>query len=88
MTYISQSLPLQQNSWAPFLLQLGAGVRSLFNEIDSHRRMKASLVDLSAKDLRDIGLTRNDVTSIGDLPLPSSGALELVQTAGSRAGNW
>jgi len=86
--YISQTLPPQQSAWALFFSQLGTRGRRTFNEIVVRQRVKASLGRLSARGLRDIGLTSNDVTSIGHLPLPSSGALELAQTGKSRAGNW
>jgi hypothetical protein len=52
------------------------------------QRTRASLNKLSGKDLRDIGLIRNDVSSIVHIPLPSSGALDLSNIRKARSGNW
>ena len=88
MTFISQTAPTQQISWGQPFVQLATEIRRMFSEAADRRRMKESLRSLSAKDLRDVGLTRNDVSSIDQLPLSWSSAQELSQTAMRRAGNW
>lgn len=88
MTFISQTAPLQQVSWNEPFAHLGAEMRRIIKEAVDRHRMKATLRNLSAKDLRDIGLIRNDLSSVDYLPLTSCGAFELSKTARARAGNW
>ncbi len=88
MTIFTTNTPLRYNSWGTTVVPMATKLIIMFNEVIDHQRMKASLGELSAKNLRDIGLTKNDVFAIDQMPLPSCGALDLQNTAKARASNW
>jgi uncharacterized protein YjiS (DUF1127 family) len=88
MTFISQSAPLKQTQMTKTFSGLIEATEAMVRNFINRQIMKASLEKLSDKHLRDIGLTRNDVSSIARMPLPSNGALELSNICKSRAGNW
>lgn len=88
MAFISSRTAYSHNTGNRSLADLAAGVRQMLREATQRRKITASIANLSDKHLRDIGLTRNDVSSIARLPLPFSAAQDLSATARSRAGNW
>ena len=88
MTFISQTAPLNPTRMTETFSELIAATAVMVRKFIDRRAIKAGLVQLSEKHLRDIGLTQNDVSSIARTPLPSNGALELSSICKSRAGNW
>ncbi len=88
MTIFTINTPLRYNSWGTTFVPMATRLHIMFNEAIDRQRMKASLGNLSAKDLRDISLTKNEVFAIDQLPLPSCGALDLQNTAKARASIW
>ncbi len=69
----------------PRLLLFTSG---LMLEFVNRQRLKAAVGKLSARELRDIGLTENDVSSVGHSSLQSSASELLDKVRRSRAGNW
>lgn len=51
-------------------------------------QIRASCGPLSEAMLRDIGLTRDDVEAVLDLPLDQDASDQLVREAAARAANW
>lgn len=88
MAFISSSTDYSQNAGARLQVRLAARARQIVLEVIQRRRITTDICHLSEKHLRDIGLTRNDVSSIARLPLPFNAAHDLSRTARSRAGNW
>ncbi|WP_298914082.1 hypothetical protein [uncultured Roseobacter sp.] len=88
MTFVSQTAPLSQTRMTEMFAGLIEATAAMVRKFIDRQNMKASLEKLSDKHLRDIGLTRNDLSAISHTPLPSNGALELSNTSKSRAGNW
>jgi len=88
MTFTSQNAPMTQ---APMTLPLSGLVEAAtiaLRKFIERRSVNESLEKLSDKNLRDIGLTLDDVSTIAHMPLPSNGALELSKIRKSRSGNW
>lgn len=88
MTFISQTAPQNQIQMTETVSGLIETTKAMVRNFIDRQKMKVSLENLSDKYLRDIGLTRNDVSSIAHMPLSSSGALELSNIGKSRTGNW
>ena len=88
MTYAAQTHPIPATRVTLLAYRLTGIVVAMAREALARQAMKASLGKLSEKHLRDIGLTRNDLSVTAHVNLPSSGALELVKAARSRSGNW
>lgn len=88
MTFISLNTSYPPKTGPLSFGRLAAQAKRMLAEATERRKINTSVGQLSENYLRDIGLTRNDVSSIAQLPLPSSGALELFEIAKSRAGNW
>ncbi|WP_299304528.1 hypothetical protein [uncultured Litoreibacter sp.] len=88
MTFISQTAPLDLTGMTETFSRLIQAPASMVRTFFDRRVMKASLEQLSDKHVRDIGLTRNEISSIAHTPLPSHGALELSCICKSRAGSW
>ena len=88
MAFISSSTDHSQNTGTRLQVRLAARARQIVLEAIQRRRISTGIGHLSERHLRDIGLTRNDVSSIARLPLPFSAAHDFSETARSRAGNW
>jgi len=88
MTSISQNTSRQQRSWNVSLQGLAETALAVFSEVFDRNELTESLGNLSAKNLRDIGLIENDVTSIGHLSLSSDASHGLSETRRSRLTNW
>ena len=67
---------------------IGAAIIALLKERQRRRKLRNSLRNLSAKDLRDIGLILNDVDAVGAKPLACNAAADLADIARRRVGNW
>lgn len=88
MTFITHNTPLAQTRMTlPFSGWAQTIITAVCRFID-HRAAKATFEELSEWQLQDIGLTRNDVSSIAHMPLPSAGVSDLAEIAKSRSGNW
>lgn len=61
---------------------------NMFRELNRRLKMQSSLGKLSARDLRDIGLTKDDVASAGHYPLSQNTSETLRQKTLQRATNW
>lgn len=60
----------------------------LIQEIADRQKLKTAMGNLSDKDLRDVGLTEDDLMTVRNLGLSTS-ALELLRDARKkRLGNW
>jgi uncharacterized protein YjiS (DUF1127 family) len=81
MTLISHPATLNQTKMIETFSRLVEAIVAKVRKFIDRVAMKASLEKLSDNHLRDIGLTRNDVSPIPHTPLPSNGAL-------ARPGNW
>ena len=57
-------------------------------EARSRRSQTASLSRLKERDLRDIGLTENDISTVSHLPLDADAASALRRARLDRSGNW
>ena len=87
MAFITQNAPLNQNCTNTPLAQLAEAMTAMIRGGFKRQAMKSGLGRLSERQLRDIGLTRHDVSVLASA-LPSNGGLELTAIAKSRAGNW
>ncbi|WP_171052637.1 DUF1127 domain-containing protein [Ruegeria sediminis] len=87
MTYISQNTPLNQTQIAPTISQVVEKAAAMLRRFIENDAAKTALEKLSDESLRDIGLTRTDVSSIDRIPLPSKGAVDLIAIRMSRSGN-
>ncbi len=88
MTFVSQSATRSHNTGIQHLASLAAHTGRMLIEAAQRRKLRNSIGHLSARHLRDIGLTKQDVASIKQLPLPFSSARELSEAARAQAGNW
>ena len=70
------------------LSQLIQHIRLFWSEAKTRRALRSSLAKLSKKDLRDIGLTRNDVLASCKSPLKRNAARDLSEISNTRAKNW
>lgn len=57
-------------------------------EARSRWSQTASLSRLKERDLRDIGLTENDISTVSQLPLEADAASALRRARLDRSGNW
>lgn len=88
MTFISQAASPNQTRMNEAYARLIEATAAMVRKFIDRQATKANLEKLPEKHLRDIGLIRNDVSSIAHAPLPSNGALALFGIRKSRAGNW
>jgi uncharacterized protein YjiS (DUF1127 family) len=66
----------------------GATILALVAELRRRRHLRKSLGRLSARALRDVGLTPNEVISVCSKPLSQDAATELHIIALVRSRNW
>ena len=57
-------------------------------ELRTRRVQSAALHQLKDRDLKDIGLTDNDISAASHLPLSSDAAAALHRASLHRSGNW
>lgn len=74
--------------WGAGLLGLGARCLAIAAEMHDRMIFWSSLGRLSSRQLRDTGLTHNDVTATCCGPISQQAATELRRLAEVRAGNW
>ena len=88
MTFIARTTPPSTNSGSLTLSRFVTNTCKLILEVVNRQRLKSTFGKLSARDLRDVGLTENDVTSAQGASLATS-ASELQREARiARAENW
>ena len=88
MTFINQNTSSHKMLTTQNLPRLIASAGKLILEIANRQRLKSTIGNLSAKDLRDVGLTENDLTSVRILELSSSAQKLLHDARNDRIGNW
>ncbi|TMV09124.1 hypothetical protein FGK63_08420 [Ruegeria sediminis] len=88
MTYISQNTPFNQTQIAPTISRVVDFTAAMLRRFLGKNAAKAALENLSDTYLRDVGLTRNDVSSIDRMQLPSAGAVGLIAFRKCHPGNW
>ena len=88
MTCVLQNVSLHKRSWTALPRRLASKMRAVISETIDHNRTKATLSNLSAKNLRDIGLIVNDVTTIECLSLLSTAAHKISEIRRKRSANW
>jgi hypothetical protein len=88
MTFIIQNTSSNKISITQKLSRLIAIAGKLTLEVASRQRMKSTIGKLSAKDLRDVGLTENDLLSVQNLKLSNSASELLRADRQNRIGNW
>ncbi|MEM9471179.1 MAG: hypothetical protein AAGA00_04425, partial [Pseudomonadota bacterium] len=81
MAFISQSTTHSHNTGTQLIASLAAHAGRMLIEAAQRRKVRSSVRHLSERHLRDIGLTKHDVASIEQLPLPFSSARDLSETA-------
>ncbi len=70
------------------LVRLGTKIFTMAAELRRRKGIEKALARLSPRDLRDIGLTPNDIECVGSRPLAHDVATELHHKALLRCGNW
>lgn len=71
-----------------YIVRFFGGCLALVEEIRNRRHIRKSLGSLSSRDLRDIGLTVNDVDSANSAPLSQDAATELKMKARLTSASW
>ena len=75
-------------TFSPIVSGLISYIWRVSAEFRNRLKIRKELGGLSARYLRDIGLTEQDIFSIGDYPLSRDSAEKLKQIARQRASNW
>lgn len=88
MTHILQQTASTKFLWGRSLSRLASVISRVCTEFNNRRRLNASVGKLFAKNLRDIGLTENDVTSIDQQSFLNDSVLFLIEARNERRENW
>ncbi len=88
MTFIIQSTTSHKIPISRKVSRLVANAGKLILEIANRQRLKSTIGKLSAKDLRDVGLTEDDLMSVQNLGLSTSAPELLRDARQNRIGNW
>jgi len=88
MTIFDAERATSTNALLFAMSRFGHGIAMRFRELKARHDTRKALGGVSEKHLRDIGLTRFDIRSNGELPLAKDAGEELGKIARARAGNW
>lgn len=88
MTFYVHTTSHSKISGSSKLSWLVTTTRKIILEVVKRQGLKSNIGKLSARDLRDVGLTENDVTSAQGASWAASASELLSEARRTRAGNW
>lgn len=88
MTFITQNTTSSKQAAMSAFARYSAYVGRLIQEFVNRQEMKRSMGRLSERDLRDIGLMKDDTDSTLRAPMSSDASQMLHNALRGRASNW